>query len=561
MQKLSTILISDFNLSNFQGYLKNDETLPIMDVSSIPYGQVIQTLLDKNNDVWENQYDIAIIWTQPDAIINSYSKLLMYDEFDESLLIYEVDKFVSLIEGLSDRVKSVFIPLWTKPLFLRGSGILSYKSSFGIDYALLKMKEQLTYRLSKSNNIHILDSQRWMQMAGKNAFNPKLWYMGKVPFSNEVFIEAVKDVKAAARAIYGLTKKLIIVDLDDTMWGGIVGDIGWQNLILGGHSSSGEAYIDFQKGLKLLSNRGIILGIVSKNDERVALEAIESNPEMFLKKSDFSAFRINWKDKASNIVELVKELNIGLQSVVFIDDNPFERALVRETLPEVFVPEWPINPMFYKSTLLTMDCFDVFSISKEDLQRSKMYSIEEKRSTLMQEMASVDDWIKSLDMNVTIERVNDSNIIRVTQLFNKTNQMNLTTRRISESELKILSKKNNHYFYCLYVDDKFGEYGLTGVIGYIITDGVLVITDFILSCRVMGRKVEETMVHFIVSQAKLNGALVVKAKYIPTLKNRPCLDFWNNSGFVEFNSVFSYETKENYLIPEGVTLKFQVNEV
>ena len=282
MKKLSTILISDFNLSNFQGYLKNDETLPRMDVSSIPYGQVIKTLLDKNNDVWKNQYDIAIIWTQPEAIINSYSKLLMYSEFDESLLINEVDKFVSLIEGLSDRVKSVFIPLWTKPLYLRGSGILSYKSNFGIDYTILKINERLTYRFSKSNNIHILDSQNWMQLAGKKGYNPKLWYMGKIPFSNEVFIEAIKDVKAAARAIYGLTKKLIIVDLDDTMWGGIVGDIGWQNLILGGHSPSGEAYIDFQKGLKSLRNRGIILGIVSKNDERVALEAIESHPEMLL---------------------------------------------------------------------------------------------------------------------------------------------------------------------------------------------------------------------------------------------------------------------------------------
>lgn len=562
MQKLSTILISDFNSSNFQSYLKVDESMPIMDVRSAPFGQVIQCLVDKNHEMWDKHYDTAIIWTQPEAIINSYSNLLMYKEFDESLLMQDVDKFVSLLEGLSNRVKSVFIPLWTKPVYLRGSGILSYKAGFGIDYAILKMNERLVQKLSKSNLIHILDSHSWMQTVGSKSFNPKLWYLGKVPFSNEVFVEAVKDVKAATRAIYGLSKKLIIVDLDDTMWGGIVGDAGWQNLILGGHSSSGEAFVDFQKGLKSLANRGIILGIVSKNDEKVAMEAIESHPEMVLKKSDFAAYRINWKDKASNIIEIVNELNIGLQSVVFIDDNPFERALVRESLSEVLVPEWPSNPMLYPSALLSMNCFDVVSISKEDLNRSKMYDIEEKRNSLMQEMGSVEDWIKGLGMNITIEDLNDSNIVRVAQLFNKTNQMNLTTRRLSESELRAWSQQHNQHLFCLKVEDKFGDYGLTGIVGLTVVENEMLITDFILSCRVMGRKVEEAMVHFIVSQAKLLGASFIKAEYIPTAKNRPCLEFWRRSGFAEADSVFSFETKEDCLLPEGVSLKFNfhVNE-
>jgi FkbH-like protein len=555
MQKLSTILISDFNVSNLQAYLKIDETLPLMDVSSVPFGQVIQYLLDKNNAIWNNNFDIALIWTQPEAIINSYSNLLMYNEVDESLLIEEVDKFVNLVESLSNRVKSVFIPLWTKPLYLRGSGILSYKSGFGIDYIILKMNERLVFKLSKSKFIHILDSPSWMQMVGTNSFNPKLWYLGKVPFSNEVFKVAVKDVKSAARAIYGVSKKLIIVDLDDTMWGGIVGDIGWQNLTLGGHSSSGEAFIDFQKGLKSLTNRGIILGIVSKNDEKVAIEAIDSHPEMHLKISDFSTYRINWKDKASNIVEIVKELNIGLHSVVFIDDNPFERALVRESLPEVLVPEWPNNPMFYRSTLLSMDCFDVVSVSKEDVNRLKMYEIEEKRNSLMQEMGSVEEWIESLGMNITIEKASDSNIVRLTQLFNKTNQMNLTTRRLSESELSKWSHQHNQYLYCLKVEDKFGDYGLTGIIGLTIADSELLITDFILSCRVMGRNVEEAMVHFIVTQAKLLGTTLIKAKYLHTDKNRPCLEFWRRSGFSEVDFIFNLEAKADYLLPQGVSIK------
>lgn len=562
MQNLSTILISDFNTSNFQAYLKIDESMPIMDVSSAPFGQVIQCLVDKNHKIWDKQYDIAIIWTQPEAIINSYSNLLMYNEFDESLLIQEVDKFVSVLEGLYNRVKSVFIPLWTKPTYLRGSGVLSYKSAFGIDYAILKMNERLVQKFSKSSFIHILDSHIWMQTVGSKSFNPKLWYLGKVPFGNEVFLEAVKDVKAAVRAIFGVSKKLIIVDLDDTMWGGIVGDLGWQNLILGGHSSSGEAFVDFQKGLKSLANRGIILGIVSKNDEKVAMEAIESHPEMVLKKSDFAAYRINWKNKASNIIEIVSELNIGLQSVVFIDDNPFERALVRESLSEVLVPDWPSNPMLYPSALLSLSCFDIVSISKEDLNRSKMYDIEEKRHSLMQEMGSVEDWIKGLGMNITIEELNDSNIVRAVQLFNKTNQMNLTTRRFAEIEIRAWSQQHNQHLFCLKVEDKFGDYGLTGIVGLTVVENEMLITDFILSCRVMGRKVEETMLHFIVSQAKLLGASLIKAKFIPTEKNRPCLEFWRRSGFAEADSIFSFNTKEDYLLPEGVSLNlnFHVNK-
>lgn len=558
MKKLSTILISDFNISNFQAYLKVDESLPQMDVCSVPFGQVIQCLVDKNHEVWNIQYDIAIIWTQPEAIINSYFNLLMYEEFDESLLINEVDKFVSLIEGLSDRVSTVFIPLWTKAVYLRGSGILSYKSRFGIDYVILKINERLSYKLSKSNNIHILDSQSWMQMAGKKAFNPKLWYMGKVPFSNEVFIEAVKDVKAAARAIYGVTKKLIIVDLDDTIWGGIVGDDGWQNLILGGHDSTGEAYLDFQKGLKYLKNRGIILAIVSKNEEEIALNAINSNTEMVLKQSDFSAFRINWKDKASNIIEIANELNLGLQSIVFIDDNPFERALVREALPDVFVPEWPKNPMLYYSELLSMSCFDVVFISNEDLMRNQMYSIEEKRSTLKSQMTSLDDWINSLEMKIKIEKVGISNIIRVGQLFNKTNQMNLATRRMSESELNSLCNKVNNFFYCINVEDKFGDYGLTGIIGLNKYENILFITDFILSCRVMGRKVEETMLNFVISQAESLGLSVVKAKYLPTSKNKPCLEFLRKQPFIENNFLFEMSISKRIELSSGIQVDYNI---
>jgi FkbH-like protein len=556
MQKKTAILISDFNLSNFQALLNLDESNPIVIADIIPFGQVMRYLLDGNNEIWKNKYDVAIIWAQPESIVNSYSDLFRNIELNDNILIEEVDQFINSIFNIADKVKSVFIPLWNKPLHLRGSGLLSFKSGF--DYAIIKMNERLTSRLAKSNNIHVLDTNRWINTVGVNAYNPKSWYMGKIPYSNLVFKEAIKDIKASLIAIYGESKKVILVDLDDTLWGGIVGDDGWQNLKLGGHDRVGEAYLDFQKGLKYFKNRGLILGIVSKNEEKIALDAIDSHTEMVLKKSDFSAFRINWKDKASNIIEIANELNVGLQSIVFIDDNPFERELVREVLPEVFVPEWPKDPMLYYSSLISMPCFDVVTLSSEDLLRSQMYSIEEKRSQLKSQMTSIDDWINSLEMKIKIEKVGISNIVRVVQLFNKTNQMNLATRRFSESELKTLCEKGNNFIYCIKVEDKFGDYGLTGIIGLEKNKNSLLVTDFVLSCRVMGRKVEETMLNFIISKAEFFKVSNVQAEFLPTSKNKPCLDFFRKQKFNESNYVFEIKISNKLQIPSGIKVECNI---
>ena len=548
MQKIKAILISDFNLSNFQTLLNLDENNPIVIADIVPFGQVMQYLLNGDSEIWKNKYDIAIIWTQPESIVNSYSELLNNSVLNENQLIEDVDQFINSIFNIAGKVNTVFIPLWNKPLHLRGSGLLSFKEGF--DYALLKMNERLVTKFSKSNTVYILDTFRWINTIGATAFNPKSWYIGKIPYSNNFFIEAVKDIKASLIAIYGKSKKAILVDLDDTLWGGIVGDDGWQNLNLGGHDGIGDAYLDFQKGLKYLKNRGIILGIVSKNEEKIALEAINSHPEMVLKKSDFSAFRINWKDKANNILEIANDLNIGLESIVFIDDNPFERALVKDALPEVFVPEWPKNPMLYVSSLLSMSCFDVAYLSTEDMARNEMYKVEEKRKELKNKMTSIDDWINSLEMKIYFDKVGLSNIVRVGQLFNKTNQMNLSTRRMSESELYNLCEQVNNSFFCINVEDKFGDYGLTGIIGLQTNENALLITDFILSCRVMGRRVEETMLNFIISKAESLGLPLVRAEYLQTPKNKPCLEFFRKQKFIETNYVFEIDvlnySKKNF---------------
>jgi FkbH-like protein len=277
---------------------------------------------------------------------------------------------------------------------------------------------------------------------------------------------------------------------------------------------------------------------------------------MVLKMEDISAYRINWRDKASNIVEIVKELNVGLQSVVFIDDNPVERARVREALPEVFVPEWPEDKMQYVPTLLSLRCFDVPSISQEDLERTKMYAQERARGELKAQFTSLDEWLGGLDIRVRFEALGPSNLPRTTQLLNKTNQMNIRTRRLSEAELLAWAREPNHELWAVHVSDKFGDAGLTGILGLEFGSGVASVVDYVLSCRVMGRKVEETLVWAAVERAKQRGVKRVIAPFFPTAKNKPALTFWQgSSGFAydEAANTFTWDGSHEYAIPRCIT--------
>ena len=234
----------------------------------------------------------------------------------------------------------------------------------------------------------MLDAQRWIAHSRESKQGQRLWYLGKIPYSDDVFGTVGREVVAATATIQGAARRLIVLDLDDTLWGGVVGDDGWESLRLGGHDSVGEAFVDFQRELRALSRRGILLALVSKNDEAVALEAIDRHSAMVLGRDDMVGWRINWSDKAANIVDLVASLNLGLQSVVFIDDSPYERARVRETLPEVLVPEWPTDPTDYVSTLTALTCFDTLTVSEEDRARTSMYAAERRR-TLIKRMVAV----------------------------------------------------------------------------------------------------------------------------------------------------------------------------
>lgn len=552
------LVISDFNADNLAALLNNAPEPPGVEVRTAPFGQVYQALMGEDPALWGGDPDFAVIWTRPEGVVPSFAAALEYERVGLEQALQEVDQYAELLLGIKERVKYAFIPTWTLPGYHRGYGLLNMKEGLGLANLLMRMNLRLAERLEPAGNLYLLDAQPWIETAGRQAYSPKLWYMGKIGFSTEVFKGAAGDIKAAIRALFGHAKKLIVLDLDDTLWGGILGDEGWENLSLGGHSPVGEAFVDFQRALKALTRRGIILGIASKNDEAVALEAIQKHPEMVLRQDDFAGWRINWSDKAQNIVDLAQELNLGLQSVVFIDDNPVERARVREMLPEVLVPDWPEDKTLYKKALLSLDCFDTPVISAEDAERTKMYVTERKRSEMKREVGSLDAWLHSLEIQVRVEPLNETNLPRAAQLFNKTNQMNLTTRRMTAEELKEWADEEGHRLWTVRVADKFGDSGLTGILGVELDGERAVISDYLLSCRVMGRKIEETMVALAVQYARQQGASEVLAVYRPTPKNRPCLEFWQRSGFsCEADQVFRWSTAHPYPFPEQVRVQLE----
>jgi len=552
--KLFGYLISDFTIDELAAELRMPDLFPGVGAAIAPFGQVTQMLMSPPP---EQASDYAVVWTQPQTAIPAFARVLAFEAVNDQTLHAEVDELCTLIEKAAQGYRFVFVPTWTLPSWIRGLGMLDSRSG-GANLALTAMNLRLMERLANSPNVFVLNAARWFESIGPAAVNPKAWYLGKIAVARPVLAEAGRDIRAALGALSGGPRKLLVLDLDDTLWGGIVGDVGREGLQLGTLDGAGEAYVDFQRAIKDLKRRGIVLGIVSKNEESVAIDSIRNHPHMVLREDDFVGWRINWFDKAKNILDLTKELNLGLQSVVFIDDNPAERARVREALPEVYVPDWPKEVFLYTSALRSLRCFDAPALSREDLERTRMYNEESRREALRQQVGSIDEWLKTLDIQVAVAPISKTTSARAAQLLNKTNQLNLTTRRLTETELLSWADQADHQFWVVNVADRLGEAGLTGLLGVEFHDDVATIVDFVLSCRVMGRKVEDTMVHVAVAAAAARSARTVQARYIPTSKNKPCLSFWKTSGFRnEADSVFTWNVDEPFALPDAITLNLQ----
>jgi FkbH-like protein len=547
-------LAADFNASNLAVLLRKSREADVHCVEA-PYGQLTRLLLDTPHPFWKEVGDAALIWTFPQLAVPEFEKVLSFEEFSTDELLAQVDSFCELLKRIPSEVPTVLLPCWVMPSISRGLGPLDISSSLGVSNALAQMNHRLAENFRGQSRVVLLDTNRWLLHAGADPYSAKLWYLSKTPFPNAVFQEAVCDIVAALDGINGRARKVIILDLDNVLWGGVVGDDGSEQLRIGGHDALGEAFADFQKHLKRLANRGIVLAIASKNDEAVALNAIRHHPDMVLRPEDFVAWKINWKDKAENIVELMGQLNLGLDSAVFLDDSVFERERVREALPQVLVPEMPQDPIRYPEFLSRLRCFDSLSFSSEDRVRAKMYAADQKRTGTRIEFRSTADWLAALELRVTAEPLNSANLERAAQLMNKTNQMNLRTRRFTAHELQTWAESGGRFLWTFRVSDKFGDSGLCGVCSLAFEKDNAHLMDFVLSCRVMGRGVEEVMLSTVAQKAKRLGCGELRLEFIPTEKNRPMRDWLlSNPLLVESGNSFRLPLPQEIVFPGHVRI-------
>jgi FkbH-like protein len=546
----SLTLVSDFNIAILGRYFNSQFPKGEWQVHETPYGQVIGSLMGFEGN--REQEHTAMVWVRPESISFSFRRAMAMEAVNAEDCLAEVDFFCDAIAKFSKHHKSCFLTTFTLPPDHYGYGILDWRPNLGLAHLVQRLNQRLIERLECLPNIFLLDPDRWIRVTATPTL-PKLWYAAKIPFTNAVFQAAAVDLVNALTAIAGRSRRLVILDLDNTLWGGVVGENGWQGIRLGGHDHIGEAYKAFQETLKALTRRGVQLVLVSKNEEAVALEAIDRHTEMVLTRKDLAGWRINWQDKAQNILDLLAELNLGSASAVFIDDNPVERDRIRMAFPDLLVPEWPEDPCLYVQALNRLKCFDTATVSEEDRKRTQMYSADKNRREL--QGGSMDTWLEQLGTKVVAEAIGKSNIARVDQLFNKTNQLNLATRRLSGHEIQAWAEPPGRMIFACSVSDKFGDLGLTGIIAVEIEKDDAHLVDYILSCRIMGRKVEETLIHLAVECARKLSAKRLLAVYIPTERNAPTLKVFKSSGLRESEPYqFIWDCSNPFPKPESVTL-------
>ncbi|WP_428490547.1 HAD-IIIC family phosphatase [Rhodopila sp.] len=359
-----------------------------------------------------------------------------------------------------------------------------------------------------------------------------LWHRSKQevsPTAGPLYGDLVGRWLAAKQ---GRSFKCLVLDLDNTVWGGVIGDDGLEGIVLGQGSPLGEAYAAFQEYARELSRRGVILAVCSKNDEANALEPFEKHPDMVLKRADIASFVANWSNKADNIRAIAQELNIGLDALCFIDDNPFERNLVRQELPMVAVPEVSDDPTGYPLALSDAGYFEALSVTDEDRERTSQYQGNKARDALKAAVTDLPSYLRGLEMALIWRRFDKLGLQRIVQLINKSNQFNLTTRRYTDEDILALMSDPRAFGLQLRLTDRFGDNGIIAIIiGRMQADQDLYIDTWLMSCRVLGRQVEPTTLNLIAQQAANLGARRLIGEYIPTKKNAMVREHYARLGF------------------------------
>lgn len=405
-------------------------------------------------------------------------------------------------------------------------------------YALIDRLNQAIRTAAREDGVLLMDLA-WESARGSygdGLAEPVRWHQAKQLVSPNLAPLYGDQLARIAAASVGLSRKCLVLDLDNTLWGGVVGDDGIDGIKLGQGSPSGEAFLAFQRYAALLARRGIILAVCSKNDLSVA-EAAFNHPDMALKRSDIAAFVANWEDKAGNLRRIASMLDIGLDSLVFVDDNPAERDIVRRELPEVAVPELPDDVADYPARVAAAGYFEAVSFTSDDTTRGRNYALNAERKAAMTQATDMEGYLRGLEMVLTATRIGAAELPRSTQLINKTNQFNLTTRRYSEAEVERIASDPRSVALAIRLADKFGDNGLISVVlarpDAMLESDELLIDSWLMSCRVLGRQVEEAVLDVLAEAATAAGYSALIGEYRPTERNGMVAEHFPRLGFAQ----------------------------
>jgi len=521
------------------------------------YDQYSQEIISKNSELYKFSPDLVFLLLDVRSIFGDifHDPYSLSSDDRKSILSKKLEETENLVDTFSKNSNSKFIISNLVIPTFSSFGINETKLDFGFQEMILKFNSNLISAFRNKNNVFVYDFNSFSSKYGqKNIFDFKNFLFGDIQISFDYIPYLANELISYVNALLGLTKKCIVLDLDDTLWGGIVGEEGFENIKLG-PEPPGNAFLEFQKTLNALKQRGIILAINSKNNLDDALQVIKEHPYMVLRESDFSCMKINWNDKVENMKEISQELNIGLDSMVFFDDDKVNCEYMTLSLPQVKVVNLSGDPSYFAEILQDMNDFDSLKITDEDLNRTQMYSEQLKRDELKNSNISMDDFLKNLNMDITIKQSNNFTIPRISQLTLKTNQFNLTTKRYQEEEIRKLTDDKNFLVGCAQVQDKFGDNGITGV--FIVdkhNSEEWFLDSFLLSCRIMGREIEKAILNYIIDQAKKNNVKKIVAKYVPTQKNKPVESFLPKCGFSQSGDKWVYDVNNSLKLPDFLSV-------
>ncbi len=514
------------------------------------YNKFWEDAMFENKELEEFKPDIIFICTTNKNILN-YPTLSDNLEYINKSLENEFERFKQMWETLFSKYQCPIIQNNFDYPTYRLLGNKDATDVHGKVNYITKLNLKFAEYAENNPNFFINDINYQSAQYGLDKWqDPFYWYMYKYAIAVPAIPTLSFNVANIIKAIYGKNKKGLVLDLDNTLWGGIVGDDGVDNLIIGEETSLGQVYTDFQKYLKELQQSGIILNINSKNDEDNAIAGL-NHVDGILRPNDFIVIKANWEPKLTNMQSIAAELNLGVDSLVFIDDNPAERAIVQDYLKDVAVPSMD-EPYKYIQTVDHSGFFEAVNLSKDDLKKNEMYKENMERNKMMASFANYDDYLKSLNMTATIDSFAPIYMARIAQLTNKSNQFNLTTKRYTQTEIESTADDKNYITLYGKLEDKFGDNGVVSVVIGKKNNDRLDIDLWIMSCRVLKRDMEFAMMDSLVKECIKQNIKEIYGYYYPTVKNGMVKDFYAIQGFTkisedeEGNTVWKF-TIDNYL--------------